>query len=112
MRGRTGSAAHLLRVLAPSPQNLGGQSYRFVAWSDGGAATHSIDTPPTSSTYTATFSAAQLGGTGFGLGTTGAMSWSPGTGQDGYQILRVSQAGSVTLPMGGVLPSAATSFTA
>jgi hypothetical protein len=38
-----------------SPQTVGGVMYEFVSWSDGGAATHSIATPGTNTTYTATF---------------------------------------------------------
>jgi len=41
-------------IIAPSPQTLGGTTYTFQSWSDGGAATHSISAP-TSATYTATF---------------------------------------------------------
>jgi len=40
---------------APSPQVLGGTAYNFVSWSDGGAQTHDISTPPTDTTYTANF---------------------------------------------------------
>lgn len=38
-----------------SPQTAGGKTYNFTSWSDGGAETHSIDTPATNTTYTATF---------------------------------------------------------
>jgi glucose/arabinose dehydrogenase len=38
-----------------SPQNKGGVDYTFVSWSDGGAATHSISTPTSDTTYTASF---------------------------------------------------------
>jgi hypothetical protein len=40
-----------------SPQSAGGVTYEFVSWSDGGAATHTIATPDTATTYTATFRA-------------------------------------------------------
>ncbi|HEV2854604.1 MAG TPA: PA14 domain-containing protein [Thermoanaerobaculia bacterium] len=40
-----------------SPQTVNGVTYQFVSWSDGGAATHSIDTPASNTTYTATFQA-------------------------------------------------------
>jgi glucose/arabinose dehydrogenase/chitodextrinase len=40
---------------APSPQTVGGQTYGFVSWSDGGAQTHTINTPAANSTYTATY---------------------------------------------------------
>ncbi len=38
-----------------SPQTAGGSTYVFRSWSDGGAATHTISTPSTNSTYTATY---------------------------------------------------------
>jgi glucose/arabinose dehydrogenase len=38
-----------------SPQTVGNTTYTFTAWSDGGAATHTIATPATSTTYTATY---------------------------------------------------------
>jgi hypothetical protein len=41
-------------ISASSPQTLGGTSYSFAAWSDGGAATHDI-TASASATYTATY---------------------------------------------------------
>ncbi len=43
---------------AMSPQTLGGTTYVFVAWSDGGAAEHDIAMPATNTTYTAFFLAA------------------------------------------------------
>ncbi len=42
-------------ISAPSPQVLGGSSYEFVSWSDGGAASHNVIAPDTPPTYTATF---------------------------------------------------------
>jgi glucose/arabinose dehydrogenase len=41
-----------------SPQTVGSTTYTFTAWSDGGAATHPISTPATSTTYTATYTGA------------------------------------------------------
>src|SRR5262249_46231751 len=38
-----------------SPQNVGGRNYVFASWSDGGVAAHTISTPSTNTTYTATF---------------------------------------------------------
>ncbi|HVQ91760.1 MAG TPA: LamG-like jellyroll fold domain-containing protein [Mycobacteriales bacterium] len=40
---------------APSPQTLGGTSYEFVSWSDGGSAAHNIVAGATPTTYTATY---------------------------------------------------------
>lgn len=52
----TQSVVGLFRSIgALSPQSISGTQYEFVSWSDGGSATHTITTPPTSTTYTATF---------------------------------------------------------
>jgi hypothetical protein len=48
-------------VSAPSPQALGGVSYAFTSWSDGGARTHNVIAPATATTYTATFDRAPVG---------------------------------------------------
>jgi glucose/arabinose dehydrogenase len=42
-------------VSAISPQRLGGKTYRFRYWSDGGAQTHNIVAPASATTYTATY---------------------------------------------------------
>jgi glucose/arabinose dehydrogenase len=42
-------------VSATSPQTLGGTTYAFSSWSDGGAQTHTIVAPATAATYTATY---------------------------------------------------------
>lgn len=44
--------------VSATTQTLGGTSYAFSSWSDGGAATHTVTTPATSTTYTATFRSA------------------------------------------------------
>jgi hypothetical protein len=58
--GATGQAAPFTRtvivgsnnsVSAPSPQTLGGLSYGFQSWSDGGAQTHNLTAPGTAATY-------------------------------------------------------------
>ena len=50
------SVVGFLRTIgAPSPQFVGNIEYRFVAWSDGGAATHQIQTSATATTYTALY---------------------------------------------------------
>ena len=41
-------------ISAPTPQTLGGNSYTFSSWSDGGAATHNI-VASAATTYTATY---------------------------------------------------------
>ena len=45
---------------APGPQTLGGRTYAFSGWSDGGAASHVITAPAAPTTYRATF--AEQGG--------------------------------------------------
>lgn len=50
--GVTGSTRTLA---APLTQERNGVSYEFVSWSDGGAATHTIQTPVPNTTYTATY---------------------------------------------------------
>ncbi len=44
-------------VTATSPQTLGGSTYTFASWSDGGAQSHQVVAPATNATYTATFAA-------------------------------------------------------
>jgi glucose/arabinose dehydrogenase/PKD repeat protein len=44
---------------APSPQTLGGATYNFASWSDGGAQSHNITAPATAATYTATYQQVQ-----------------------------------------------------
>jgi glucose/arabinose dehydrogenase len=50
-----------------SPQTVGSTTYTFSSWSDGGAATHNVDTPASATTYTATFTASGGGGPAPGL---------------------------------------------
>jgi glucose/arabinose dehydrogenase len=49
---------------APSPQTGGSSTYTFAGWSDGGAASHDINTPSASTTYTATFTSTSQGRVG------------------------------------------------
>jgi hypothetical protein len=42
-------------ITAPSPQALGASAWAFVSWSDGGAAEHTVNAPPSATTYTATY---------------------------------------------------------
>ena len=48
-------AAGILRALSATPQVVNGTTYEFGAWSDAGAATHTIATPTVDTTYTAVF---------------------------------------------------------
>ncbi len=42
-------------VSAPTPQSLNNTNYAFSAWSDAGAATHTVVAPASAATYTATY---------------------------------------------------------
>jgi PKD repeat protein len=42
-------------ITAPSPQTLGGSTWAFVSWSDGGAAQHTLAAPSAATTYTANY---------------------------------------------------------
>jgi regulation of enolase protein 1 (concanavalin A-like superfamily) len=44
-------------IAAPATATIGGTAYAFANWSDGGAATHTVTTPSTNTTYTATYTA-------------------------------------------------------
>jgi glucose/arabinose dehydrogenase len=56
----TGVTGMQRKLSAPSPQVVGGRVYVFTSWSDGGAATHTIATPASDTTYTANFLAVPL----------------------------------------------------
>jgi glucose/arabinose dehydrogenase len=47
--------AYALQVNARTQTDGSGQQWAFSSWSDGGAAAHTITTPPSAATYTATF---------------------------------------------------------
>ena len=48
---------------ATSPQTLGGTTYEFASWSDGGAQSHDIIAPDAANTYTATYRSAATSAT-------------------------------------------------
>lgn len=52
------SVAGFEHPLGAASQTFNGKAYDFVSWSDGGAAQHTIVTPRTNTTYTATFAPA------------------------------------------------------
>jgi glucose/arabinose dehydrogenase len=61
------SVVGMVRTLGVvSPQTVGGITYVFESWSDGGAATHNISTPASNTTYIARFRATS-GPLGLGL---------------------------------------------
>lgn len=51
------------QLTAPPTQALNGHTYEFVSWSDGGAADHSIATPISDATFTATYRDVSAGAT-------------------------------------------------
>ena len=57
----TGVVGTQRTLTAVTPQTSGGTTYAFQSWSDGGAVQHSISTPASNSTYTATFAPTQTG---------------------------------------------------
>jgi uncharacterized repeat protein (TIGR01451 family) len=54
---RTVIAGSTNSISAGSPQSMGGVSYAWTGWSDGGARSHSVTAPATARTYTATYAA-------------------------------------------------------
>ena len=53
------SVVGMMRTLGVvTPQTVGNDVYQFAAWSDSGAATHTVATPSTNRTYTATYAIA------------------------------------------------------
>jgi glucose/arabinose dehydrogenase len=65
------SVVGMMRTLGVvSPQTVGGVTYEFVSWSDGGAASHTISTPVSYTTYTATYRVVSGGSGGDGLSAT------------------------------------------
>lgn len=56
----TGVVGMRRAIAAPPTQTVGSRLYRFVGWSDGGAATHAIATPAGNTTYVAEYRAAGL----------------------------------------------------
>ena len=47
----------VVALIAPTPQIVGGTSYDFTSWSNGGAAVHQFNAPTSAATYTATYTA-------------------------------------------------------
>ncbi len=45
-----------VQLNAPTTQTVGGTTYTFIGWSDGGAATHTVNAPAANTTYTANYS--------------------------------------------------------
>jgi hypothetical protein len=62
---------------ATTPQILGGRTFVFDSWSDGGAATHSITTPAADTTFTASFR--EIAQVAFGAAASGGNEGVPTT---------------------------------
>ena len=75
-------------ISAASPQTLGGTTYNFVSWSDGGAASHNIVATATA-TYTATFQA------GAGPTPVAAYSFNEGSGTTVADASGTGNAGTI-----------------
>jgi hypothetical protein len=106
-------------ISAPSPQTLGGTTYAFSSWSDGGAATHNVTAPAVATTYTATYTqqtvappvsttAPSVSGPpkqGKGM-TTSDGGWSGATPMTfTYRWLRCDQDGANCVPISGATAS-------
>jgi glucose/arabinose dehydrogenase len=106
---------------AAATQTMGGLPYEFVSWSDGGAAMHTISTPATSTTYTATYRLVNQSGCTLPAapvnlvatlsGTTLTLRWSPPPGPQptSYSIDYGTSSGQVQ--QSGTAPGSATSAT-
>lgn len=79
----TPGSSHTIGVV--SPQGPAGVRHTFSSWSDGGAQTHSITTPSSAATYTATFQTAYLLTTAVSPAGSGAVQVSPPS-PDGYYL--------------------------
>jgi Immunoglobulin domain/Fibronectin type III domain len=90
----TGVVGFQRTIGAPSPQAVKSVAYTFAAWSDGGPATHQIATPPSPTTYTASY---QSGPTppapptnlvATAGNTTVGLSWTASSGASSYNVRR------------------------
>jgi PKD repeat protein len=54
-----------VQLNAPSAQTVAGVNYTFTGWSDGGAATHTINAPAANTTYTASYTGGACTGTSY-----------------------------------------------
>jgi hypothetical protein len=101
---RTVIAGSKNSVSAPSPQTLGGTTYGFSSWSDGGAQSHDI-VAPAAATYTATYTAATIGTKTFtSAADAGLSELSPTTNNGSATTLKVD--GDDPDPGGGDLYAA------
>ncbi|HEX2107768.1 MAG TPA: PQQ-dependent sugar dehydrogenase, partial [Rubrobacteraceae bacterium] len=86
-----------LSLSAPSPQTLGGSSYAFSSWSDGGAQSHDITTTAQPATYTASYS----GSSGGGCTITGTTAKDTLTGTSGADVICAGPGNDTIKGLGG-----------
>jgi glucose/arabinose dehydrogenase len=71
-----GSVEGVFRTIGVvTPQTVGGITWEFVSWSDGGAATHDVATPTADTTFTATFRQVTGGSTLFSDDFNANLGW-------------------------------------
>jgi glucose/arabinose dehydrogenase len=110
----TGVAGIIRTLEATSPQTVNATTWVFRSWSDGGARVHSISTPQTNTTYTATFAKARAQITSPTPGATlpGSIvtfNWTAGTGVTRYQLdVGTAPAGTQVFSSGPVASLSAT----
>lgn len=85
--------AGIQRTLGAAPQTLNGAVYDFAGWSDGGAATHNLATPPTDTLFTATFVARVAGYDGAAFASQTAPARLP-PGQTNYVSVSFTNTGT------------------
>jgi glucose/arabinose dehydrogenase len=78
-------------ISAPTPQALDASQYRFTTWSDGGAQTHDIVAPSSSSTFTANYEADPTP-----AGLVAAFGFNEGTGASAADSSPEGNAGSLS----------------
>jgi hypothetical protein len=83
---------------AASSQTLNDKTYQFDSWSNGGAATHTISTPTSATTYTATYTLSSGAPENLQVQTPSAiravLTWDPATGHSGYRVERRTGSGA------------------
>ena len=89
----TSWAGYALAATAPTPQSVADQSWGYSSWSDAGSRAHTIVTPGSTATYTATFLAAPMSvvaPTVFGVARVGAILSSNAGGWTGSSPLEIA----------------------
>lgn len=95
---RTGVIGMSRTISAPLTQVVGGVTYSFVGWTDGGAPTHSFNTLGGATTFTAIYQTSQQAT----YATSPPVNWMPGVAQT-FNVT-VTNNGGYTWPAGGANP--------